>query len=135
AMLMYRGGTGHCAMYERMGRSTASSTDKGLFGQGASSAPRLRASVAINRDRSEVYNYWRDFSNLARFMRYIEEVRPEGDDVSHWVAEVPMAGRIEWNSEITADVPDDRIAWRSVEGSEIETDGEVRFRSSPYGTE
>lgn len=135
AILMYRGATGHCAMYDRMGRSTASPSDKGLFGGGVSSSPRMRASVTINRDRSEIYSYWRDFSNLARFMRYIEEVRPAPDGRSHWVAEVPMAGRLEWESEVTADEPDERIAWRSVEGSEIETSGEVRFRSSPYGTE
>lgn len=136
AALMYRGATGHCGMYARMGRSTASQSDRGLFGSMTSSAPpRMRASVTINRDRGEIYSYWRDFSNLARFMRYIEEVRPAPDGRSHWVAEVPMAGRLEWDSEVTADEPDERIAWRSVEGSEIETTGEVRFRSSPYGTE
>lgn len=135
AMFMYRGGTGHCPLYERVGRSTASPSDQGLFGRSRGAPPRLRASVSINRDRSELYSYWRDFSNLARFMRYIEEVQPAGEGRSHWVAEVPMAGRIEWDAEVTADVPNERIAWRSVEGSEIETEGEVRFRSSPYGTE
>lgn len=135
AVLMYRGATGHCAMYQRLGRSTASPADKGLFGSSTSAPPRLRAAVTINRDRGEIYSYWRDFSNLARFMRYIEEVRPAPEGRSHWVAEVPMAGRLEWESEVTADEPDQRIAWRSVEGSEIETTGEVRFRSSPYGTE
>lgn len=134
-MFMYRGGTGHCGIYQRLGLSTARSNDKGLLGQGARSGAHLHASVTINRDRSEVYQYWRDFSNLARFMRYIEAVRPEGEDVSHWVADIPMAGRVEWNSRITADVPNDRIAWRSVEDSEIETEGEVRFRSSAHGTE
>lgn len=135
AALMYRGGTGRCPIYTRMGRSTASSSDKGLFGRASSSPPRLRASITINRDPAELYQHWRDFSNLARFMRYIEEVRPAAEGRSHWVAEVPMAGRIEWDSEITADVPNERIAWRSVEGSEIDTDGEVRFRSNPHGTE
>jgi uncharacterized membrane protein len=103
----------------------------------AGAAPRLRAAVTIDRGPTELYSYWRDFSNLARFMRYIEEVRPLDDQGtrSHWVAQVPMAGRIEWNSEVTADVPDERIAWRSVEGSEVETEGEVRFRATPRGTE
>ncbi|NLO78717.1 MAG: DUF2892 domain-containing protein [Xanthomonadaceae bacterium] len=135
AVFMYRGATGHCALYQRLGRSTATPHDKGLLGRASGAALRLRASVTINRDRGEVYAYWRDFSNLVRFMRFIEEVRPAPDGRSHWVAEVPMAGRLEWESEITADEPDQRIAWRSVEGSEIETSGEVRFRSSPYGTE
>lgn len=134
-MLMYRGGTGHCGLYQRMGLSTTRSTDKGLLRQGSRPAQRLRASIAINRDRSEVYRYWRDFGNLARFMRYIEEVRPGSGNTTHWVANIPMAGRLEWDSNVTTDTPDERIAWRSVEGSEIETDGEVRFCATPSGTE
>lgn len=135
AMFMYRGSTGHCGLYQRLGLSTARPDDQGLLGQRARSAPHMQGSVVINRDRSEVYRYWRDFTNLARFMRYIEEVRPVDEDTSHWIADIPMAGRLEWNSKVTVDEPDERIAWRSVEGSEIETVGEVRFRSTPSGTE
>lgn len=118
ATLLYRGG-------------------KGMLGGNAGTAPRLRATVTIERDPMELYSYWRDFSNLARFMRYIEEVRPldPGGIRSHWVAQLPMAGRIEWNSEVTAEIPGERIAWHSVEGSQIETDGEVRFRPTLRGTE
>lgn len=135
AMLMYRGGSGHCGLYQRLGISSARPSDKGLFGTSSSAPPSLRASVTLNLDRDQVYNYWRDFSNLARFMRYIEEVRPSGERTFHWIADVPMAGQLEWDAELTADEPGERLAWRSVEGSEIETEGEVRFRSSPYGTE
>lgn len=135
ATLVYRGATGHCAMYERMGRSTASPSDRGLLGGGSATPPRMRAAVTIEREPMELYNHWREFSNLPRFMRYIEDVLPLSSDRWHWVAEVPMAGRLEWDSEITADVPGERIAWRSLEDSEIQTDGEVRFRPGPHGTE
>jgi uncharacterized membrane protein len=121
AALLYRGGK------EMMGGGGMES---------AKSPAWMRSTVTIERDPMELYSYWRDFSNLARFMRYIEEVRPVmGGDRSHWVADVPMAGRIEWDSEVTSDVPGERIGWRSVEGSEIETEGEVRFRNSMRGTE
>ena len=33
----------------------------------------------------------------------------------------------EWDAEITEDVPNEKIAWRSVKGSKVETNGVVRF--------
>lgn len=135
AMLLYRGSTGHCPINQRIGRSTASPADKGLLGRAGSRPARLHAAATIDREAMDLYNHWREFSNLAQFMRYIEEVRTPTRDRSHWVAQPPMVGRIEWDAEVSADVPGERIAWRSVEGSEIETDGEVRFRSTAHGTE
>lgn len=135
AALLYRGTTGHCPINQRIGRNTASPTDKGLLGRAGRQPARLHAAVTIDRPAMDLYNHWRDFSNLAHFMRYIEEVRTPTRDRSHWVAELPAAGRIEWDAEVTADVSGERIAWRSVEDSEIETDGEVRFRSTAHGTE
>jgi uncharacterized membrane protein len=32
-----------------------------------------------------------------------------------------------WDAEITEDVPNERIAWRSLPGSEIDTAGHIRF--------
>jgi uncharacterized membrane protein len=43
----------------------------------------------------------------------------------------------EWDAEIVDDRPDERIAWRSVEGSEVSNYGAVTFRDAPgdRGTE
>jgi len=89
-------------------------------------------SVTINRPREEVYAFWRDFSNLPRFMTNIERVEVAGD-ISTWVIAAPAGRRVEVRSRLVADRPNEEIAWRSIEGSDIDTEGKVMFRDAPAG--
>jgi uncharacterized membrane protein len=92
----------------------------------------VNKSIIINASPEEVYGYWRDFENLPNFMRYLESVKETGEGRSHWVAKAP-GGSVEWDAEMTEDVPNQRISWRSVEGSEVETSGTVRFEPATGG--
>lgn len=89
-------------------------------------------SITIKRSREEVYGFWRDFENLPRFMRHLESVTVVGDGRSRWKTKAP-AGSVEWEAELVEDRPNERIAWRSVEGSQIDTNGIVRFVPAPGG--
>lgn len=91
---------------------------------------RVRTAITINRPPEEVYRYWRDFENLPRFMFHLQSVRETGDGRSHWVARAPAGRTVEWDAEIVEDVPNERIAWRSVEG---DNSGVVSFRPAPGG--
>jgi uncharacterized membrane protein len=65
-------------------------------------------------------------------MRYLESVTLTGEGRSHWVAKAPD-GTVEWDAEVTEDRPNQLIAWRSLEGSEVETSGTVRFEPAVGG--
>lgn len=90
-------------------------------------------SVTINRPREELYAFWRKFENLPRFMRNIRSVQVLECGRSHWIVEAPAGKTVEWDSEITAEEPNERIAWRSMEGASIRNSGQVEFRDSPDG--
>lgn len=92
----------------------------------------VNKSIVINATAEEVYSYWRDFENLPRFMHYLESVTVTGEGRSHWVAKAP-GGSVEWDAEVTEDRPNELIAWRSLEGSEVETSGSVRFEPAVGG--
>jgi uncharacterized membrane protein len=92
----------------------------------------VNKSIVINATAEEVYQYWRDFENLPSFMRYLESVTVTGEGRSHWVAKAP-GGSVEWDAEVTEDRPNQLIAWRSLEGSEVETSGSVRFEPAVGG--
>jgi uncharacterized membrane protein len=63
----------------------------------------------------EAYNQWTQFESFPRFMEGVQEVRQLDDRRLHWRAKV--AGReAEWDAEITEQIPDKRIAWRSIGG-------------------
>jgi uncharacterized membrane protein len=66
-------------------------------------------------------------------MKHIENVREINSHLSKWVAKGPLGARIEWSAEVIQEVPNELIAWQSVEGSEIKTSGSVRFVSLALG--
>ena len=92
---------------------------------------QAKNSLIINRAPEELYQYWRDFENLPHIMRHLESVRTTGEGRSHWVAKAPAGTTVEWDAEVTEDRPNELIAWRSLEGSQVENSGSVRFEPAP----
>ena len=88
---------------------------------------QVKKSITINRSPEELYQFWHEFQNLPRFMNDLESVELTGEKRSHWIAKGPAGKRIEWDAEITEDRPNELIAWRSLEGSQVENSGAVRF--------
>jgi uncharacterized membrane protein len=94
-------------------------------------------SVTINRPREAVYQFWREFANLPQFMAHVQSVVTKDDKRSHWVVAAPAGQTVEWDAEVVDDRPNQLIAWRSLEASDIRHVGSVRFEKAPAdrGTE
>ncbi len=120
----------------RLSRSAGGGADRELATE-PEQPVQVKAAITVRRDRDELYSLWRDFERFPDFMIHLEEVRSTGPTSSHWKARGPLGKTVEWDAQITADVPGERIAWRSVEGSEIDNSGSVRFVVAPanQGTE
>ncbi|MCA1566945.1 MAG: SRPBCC family protein [Acidobacteria bacterium] len=99
----------------------------------AATSNRVNKSIVINSSPEELYQFWRDFENLPRFMHHLESVKVSGDGRSHWVANAPAGTTVEWDAEITEDRPNELIAWRSLEGADVYNRGSVRFERAPGG--
>jgi uncharacterized membrane protein len=89
--------------------------------------------IMINRSPDELYRYWRDFENLPRFMDHLESVRVISDRRSHWIVKGPVGKRVEWDADIVEERPGELICWRSVEGSQVQHSGCVRFEAARGG--
>jgi uncharacterized membrane protein len=98
-----------------------------------SSAIEIKKSITINRSPEELYQFWRDFQNLPRFMKHLESAHVIDGKRSHWVAKAPAGTTVEWDAEITMDEPNRLIAWRSIEGSDVDNSGSVRFEPATGG--
>jgi uncharacterized membrane protein len=90
---------------------------------------RVEKAVTINTTPSAIYAFWRDFENLPRFMRNLKSVECHDSQRSHWVAAGPAGMSAEWEAEIINDIPNELIAWRSVEGSKVDNAGSVHFNA------
>lgn len=89
--------------------------------------------ITVNRPVDEVYRFWHDFSNLPRFMSHLESVEVRGERRSFWKAKAPAGTTVSWEAETTEDRPNALIAWRSLEGADVDNAGSVRFSQAPGG--
>jgi uncharacterized membrane protein len=94
---------------------------------------KVKKTILINRAPDELYQCWRDFRNLPRFMKNLEAVEVTTDTRSRWTAKGPAGKKFHWNAEIVEDTPRECIAWRSLEGGDVANSGSVRFQGAPGG--
>jgi Polyketide cyclase / dehydrase and lipid transport/Protein of unknown function (DUF2934) len=73
-------------------------------------------SIEIKAPLRAVYNQWTQFEEFPVFMEGVEEVRQEDSHRLFW--KVKIGGKVkEWESEITSQIPDEKISWESVDGT------------------
>jgi uncharacterized membrane protein len=137
-LMGYRGATGHCQFYEIAGISTVDTRNPNSpYGHAwLSGKVHVTKSVTINKPAAELYRFWRNFENLPVFMSHLESVSAGDETHSHWKASAPFAYSVEWDAEVTSDIENERIGWRSIQGSDIANSGVVEFHSTAdRGTE
>jgi len=91
---------------------------------------RIEKSIEVNAPLRVVYDQWTQFEEFPRFMNGIEEVRQLDDRKLFWRANI-WGHTAEWEAEIHEQVPDQRIAWRSLSGHP--NAGAVSFASAGEG--
>ena len=90
-----------------------------------------RATALVQASPQELYMLWRDIESAPKWQEMITDVIQTGPKTSHWVMKAGE-DKIEWDSEILADEPGRRIAWRSVAGDSNNA-GEVVFEPAAGG--
>jgi uncharacterized membrane protein len=93
--------------------------------------------VTILKPASELYDFWRDPTNLTKIIKHPVEITGVSATESHWSVSAPAGRRVEWDAVIINDEPGALIAWRSRDGAEVDNAGSVRFEPAPgdEGTE
>ncbi len=129
--LIARGVSGYCPISECAGRSSRSDdTRHALAGAGGT---KLTESITIARPREELFELWRDLTNLPKFMRGLERVEYVEPGVTHWVFAGPAGSTLEWDAEIINEVEGSLIGWRSLAGADLISAGSVRFKDAAAG--
>lgn len=123
--LLYRGVSGHCALYESMGKTQGVSHTSNI---------NIRTGLIVNKPKDEVYAFWRKLENLPLFMKHLANVTEIDSKHSHWEAMVPgNIGKVKWNAEIVKEEPGSLIGWQSIPNSMINNAGKVTFQEALGG--
>lgn len=123
---------GHSGIYERLGIQRfagAGGPANVVKGQGV----HVDRSVTIQAPIDQLFDHWRQFENLPRFMRHLLEVRPTGNGVYRWKARGPMGRMVEWDARVTDERRPHFLTWASLPGSDVENAGSVHFTEAPGG--
>lgn len=86
---------------------------------------QVTAEIEIDAPVRVAYDQWTQFEELPEFMHNVNSVRQIDDETTHWVAQIGGVTR-EFDARITDQVPDDHIAWESVDGRLLA--GRVEFQ-------
>jgi uncharacterized membrane protein len=120
-LMMYRGLRGYQTSHLGAG---ADSTQRSPID---ANSITVEKAIVVERPRKELYEYWRNVENLARFMDNILSVQKIDENRSHWVAKAPAGTVVEWDAVVVNEKPYDLIAWQSLQGSDVPNAGTVRF--------
>jgi uncharacterized membrane protein len=86
---------------------------------------QVQKSIDVDVPVSTAYNQWTQFETFPQFMSGVESITQTDDTHTHWVTNIAGVDR-EFDAEITEQHPDERVAWRSVDG-ETQHAGVVTF--------
>jgi uncharacterized membrane protein len=77
----------------------------------------VEESIQVEVPLRTAYDQWTQFEEFPSFMEGVEQVTQLDDTHLRWTAQIAGVERT-WEAEITEQKPDERVAWRSREGSE-----------------
>lgn len=118
-----------------LARSVSNVETKRLVGTGGGRrAVTVEKSINVNAPQDVVFGLWFNFENFPKFMSNVLEVRKISEGLSHWKVAGPAGIPVEWDAEITRVIPNEMIAWKSVEGSTIANAGYVLFEPNNDGS-
>jgi uncharacterized membrane protein len=91
---------------------------------------KIEKDIVVDVPVKVAYDQWTQFESFPEFMEGVKEVVQLDEKRLRWTAEI--AGKDEeWEAEITDQVPDRHIAWRSVTGAP--NAGSVMFQPAGEG--
>ena len=92
--------------------------------RGSGNESSIIESIEVNVPVRTAYNQFTQFEDFPQFMKSVHSIRQLDDKRLHWKANVAGEEK-EWDAEITEQIPDKRIAWRSIGG--VPNGGVVTF--------
>lgn len=78
--------------------------------------PTIEQSIDVQVPVATAYAQWTQFESFPEFMGGVERVQQLSDTLTHWRTTVGGVER-EFDAEITEQIPEERVAWRSVDGT------------------
>jgi uncharacterized membrane protein len=118
-----------------LARAATNLDTRRLTGIGAKRrAVDIQKTITIDAPVDRVFGFWTAYENFPRFMSNVRDVRPSSrEGQSHWTVAGPAGVPVEFDAVVSAFVPNEAFAWRTIEGSPVAHAGLIRFEPAGEG--
>ncbi|MFB8249145.1 SRPBCC family protein [Streptomyces sp. NPDC055952] len=76
---------------------------------------QVEESIEVRVPVRTAYDQWTQFESFPQFMDGVESIEQRTDTLTHWVTRIGGQERV-FDAEITEQIPDERVAWTTVDG-------------------
>lgn len=119
-------------------RGTSNFSTRRLTGVGAGRrAVDVQKTITIDAPVEHVFEFFSSWENWPRWMSHVREVQRAGTaggaERTRWVVDGPAGIPVAWDAVTTQLVPNQVIAWKSVDGAAIGNAGIIRFKPTADG--
>ncbi len=121
--LLWRGLSGHCAMYQYLNMDTREHDGELKPVKGI----KVEQSLRINRPAHELYDRWTQWEKLPEILPHIEQIEVLEEGRMRWTARGPLGTPLSWEAQIINQRADRFVAWQSLTGGDVDTAGSVHF--------
>lgn len=91
--------------------------------------------MTIRRPVEEVFRFYRDFSNLPRFLGDVMAIDPVGPATWRWTIQGPLGIRVKWTVKVTEERANELIRYETVSLPALKTSWEIHFAPGPEAGE
>lgn len=126
--MLFRGVSGYCPATAVAGKLLDKRVNRSHKANGNIN---IHARMIVSRPVEEVFEFWRNLTNLPLFMEHLEKVLILDETHSEWTASLPGGlAKVSWKAEIVKEEVNRFIGWASLPGSTIRNAGKVQFKDA-----
>jgi uncharacterized membrane protein len=103
--------------------------ERALFSSSADNT--ITSSVVIRRPVEQVFNFYRDFTNLPSFLGDVMKIEQIDAATSRWTIQGPFGIQAHWTVRVTEERPNELIRYDLVSSSRLKTEWEIHFAPGP----
>jgi uncharacterized membrane protein len=97
----------------------------------------IQKAITINAPTGRVYAFLTEWERWPQWMSHVRDVTSrrtaDGAERTHWVVDGPLGVPVAWDAMTTSLIPDEEIAWKSIEGAAVRNAGVIRLTPAEEG--
>jgi uncharacterized membrane protein len=91
----------------------------------------ITSSVVIRRPVEQVFNFYRDFTNLPSFLGDVMKIEQIDAATSRWTIQGPFGIQVHWRVRVTEERPNELIRYDLVGSPRLKTEWQIYFAPGP----